>query len=414
MADKTIGGPSTSTSTPLITTTVIDPINDVLPLYSSTVGDARGISPYNAMVAPFVPTTIKTTDYTALPADFIPVDTTNGPVAITLPVTPPDRTRIAVKLIASSNANIVTLQAGGGSVFNKSGGSSSLTLTLLNQSIIVQYTTSSSLWYVQADNLPLSQLDARYQSSSTSVASVNGRVGTVVGLAENNTVIHLTGNEIIAGIKTFSASPVISQITDTNGNIALGMIATANAVNYLSTTNSATTGAVTIAPAGADTAIGLLVRSKGTGNIRITPGSDSTAAVKITNANNTAAAMTFDTSNIRLGINTGTPTSTFHNAGSMTVSRTAVADVSYTILGTDYLIAYTSLSAGRTITLPTAQLISGRTYIIKDETGTAGTNIITIATTTSQTIDGTPTKTITANYGSLKIYSNGTNWFTVS
>lgn len=192
------------------------------------------------------------------------------------------------------------------------------------------------------------------------------------------------------------------------------MVAVANAVNYLSTTNSATTGAVTVAPAGTDAAVGLVIRSKGTGDVRISPGSDSTTAVKITNANNTAAVMTLDTSNIRLGVNTSSPTSTFHNAGSMTINRTTVADTSYTILSTDYLIVYTSLSSGRTVTLPTALLISGRTYIIKDETGTAAANIITIATTASQTIDGTSTKAIATNYGSLKLYSNGTSWFTIS
>lgn len=50
----------------------------------------------------------------------------------------------------------------------------------------------------------------------SSVVSVNGRVGVVVGLAEQSDLtteitnsVHLTGPEIITGIKTFSATPVV-------------------------------------------------------------------------------------------------------------------------------------------------------------------------------------------------------------
>ena len=66
-----------------------------------------------------------------------------------------------------------------------------------------------------------------------------------------------------------------------------------------------------------------------------------------------------------------------------------------------------------TITLPTAQLRAGRSYTIKDESGAAATNNITVATEGSETIDGSATDTISDNYGSKTYYSDGTNWFTV-
>jgi hypothetical protein len=56
--------------------------------------------------------------------------------------------------------------------------------------------------------------------------------------------------------------------------------------------------------------------------------------------------------------------------------------------------------------------ITGREYVVKDETGSAGTNSITIATTGGQTIDGAATKVVNTNYGVTKVYSNGANWFT--
>jgi hypothetical protein len=89
--------------------------------------------------------------------------------------------------------------------------------------------------------------------------------------------------------------------------------------------------------------------------------------------------------------------------------RTVVADAAYAILITDYMVSYTSLTAGRTATLPTAVNVKGH---IKDESGGAAAHNITIATTSAQTIDGAATKAISANYGSLRVYSDGANWFT--
>lgn len=59
-----------------------------------------------------------------------------------------------------------------------------------------------------------------------------------------------------------------------------------------------------------------------------------------------------------------------------------------------------------TVTLPTAVGITGRIYTIKN----SGTGVITIATTSSQTIDGTTTKTLPVQYNSLTLVSNGSNW----
>ncbi len=110
------------------------------------------------------------------------------------------------------------------------------------------------------------------------------------------------------------------------------------------------------------------------------------------------------------GVANSSPLSTLDINGSIGVKRTTVADVSYAVTATDYIVAYTSLSTGRTVTLPTAVGIGNRIYIIIDETGTANTNNITVATTSSQTINGAATKVINSAFGSLKVYSNGANW----
>ena len=66
-----------------------------------------------------------------------------------------------------------------------------------------------------------------------------------------------------------------------------------------------------------------------------------------------------------------------------------------------------------TVTLPTAEVRKGRTYTVKDESGAAATNNVTIATEGSENIDGTATDVISDNYGSKTYYSDGTNWFEV-
>jgi hypothetical protein len=75
----------------------------------------------------------------------------------------------------------------------------------------------------------------------------------------------------------------------------------------------------------------------------------------------------------------------------------------YTIVNSDYTIDCTSGTF--TVTLPTAVGITGKMFIVKN----SGAGIITIATTSSQTIDGA--LTIVANqWDSFQLTSNGANW----
>lgn len=66
-----------------------------------------------------------------------------------------------------------------------------------------------------------------------------------------------------------------------------------------------------------------------------------------------------------------------------------------------------------TVTLPTAQVNKGRSYTIKDESGAAATNNITVATEGSENIDGSATDTIDTNYGGKAYYCDGSNWLTL-
>ncbi len=90
------------------------------------------------------------------------------------------------------------------------------------------------------------------------------------------------------------------------------------------------------------------------------------------------------------------------------INRTAVANTNATMAANHYLVAWTSLSAARTYTLGNAADYAGRHFILKDESGAAGANNISIV----GTINGTSNPTsINSNYGTYKFYSNGTAWF---
>jgi hypothetical protein len=145
-------------------------------LLNSAVANAGGVtsvngaSPTNGAVtlnvaqalSPVSVVTSSANPYSASSGSFVPVDVSGGSVTVRLPSAPADKTRVEVKLIAASGTNSVTISASGSDVFNKSGGSSSLSLSLLNQGVMLQYASSNAIWYVQSDDLTLSQLDGRY------------------------------------------------------------------------------------------------------------------------------------------------------------------------------------------------------------------------------------------------------------
>lgn len=85
----------------------------------------------------------------------------------------------------------------------------------------------------------------------------------------------------------------------------------------------------------------------------------------------------------------------------------------YTAKRNDYYIAVTDTAAPRTITLPPLDSIPPWVeYVVKDESGGAGVNNITIDADGAETIDGALTKVISTNYGVVRLIRSDTAWFT--
>lgn len=94
-------------------------------------------------------------------------------------------------------------------------------------------------------------------------------------------------------------------------------------------------------------------------------------------------------------------------------TRIAGLRVGYVAKTADYTLANTDLvcdvtSGSPTITLPTAGLGSGTMFIIKN----SGAGTVTLATTSSQTIDGAAPGTVAAG-GVIRLVSTGANWISV-
>jgi hypothetical protein len=105
-------------------------------------------------------------------------------------------------------------------------------------------------------------------------------------------------------------------------------------------------------------------------------------------------------------------------SGSMAMLKANFAATTTTAaLGTASIYACTDTTAARTLTISTSTIALGSTtnalqITVKDESGGAGTNNITI-TPESGTIDGQSSVVISADYGDIMMYSNGTNLFTI-
>jgi hypothetical protein len=125
-------------------------------------------------------------------------------------------------------------------------------------------------------------------------------------------------------------------------------------------------------------------------------------------------ALTLGTETITNQVSTGLLTASVIFAQSTILNRVSISS-SYQLNYSHYFVGVNTLAATSSITLslPNASgSISGRSYVIKDETGGAETNNIILNAISGNTIDGETSITIESPYASLNIYTDGsTKWF---
>jgi hypothetical protein len=82
------------------------------------------------------------------------------------------------------------------------------------------------------------------------------------------------------------------------------------------------------------------------------------------------------------------------------------------LLTTDYTVLGNATGGAISLTLPTAVGVSGQIYALKKIDSSA--NAVTVATTSSQTIDGQATYSLALQYQGIMVQSNGANWFLIA
>ena len=116
--------------------------------------------------------------------------------------------------------------------------------------------------------------------------------------------------------------------------------------------------------------------------------------------------------NAQIGIGTTSPTSSLDVRGSLSLNYRSFT-ASTTAASTDNNLIFSGTSAA-TVTLPDATGCAGRTYSIKNASTTNPLPVLTVATTSSQTIDGSTSWLLNDSREIITVISDGSNWNIIS
>ena len=129
----------------------------------------------------------------------------------------------------------------------------------------------------------------------------------------------------------------------------------------------------------------------------------------------------YTTSSVKIGAS-GTPAANLHVSGNYSTAaaylsggvrfrRCAVTD-HYTASAGDYFLGVDSAAGAISISLNATQFADGQTLVIKDETGNASTNSITLTAAIAQKIDVNQRSVIIESpFGAVSLYTDNNNWF---
>ena len=266
---------------------------------------------------------------------------------------------------------------------------------------------------------------AYYASTGTAVSGLTtgANVATALGVALN------------------AASGLVSK--DTNSNISVNNVNAATTTRVLGSAVSLTSASsfvqvitggsgtqfinlpdATTLPVGA----AFLINNNSTGTVQIRNNSSTAlynftagGAGLVTLKTNSTADGTWDIysylpSNVTWGTANLTATSTVASFSAVSTSGLSAGYVAktaaYTATSTDYTIAASASGGAFSVTLPTSVGITGKVYVVKKMDSTA--NVVTVATTSSQTIDGATTRALSLQYDGITVQADGANWIIIA
>ena len=131
----------------------------------------------------------------------------------------------------------------------------------------------------------------------------------------------------------------------------------------------------------------------------------------------TGGSTSFVLSGSRVGIETNSPTSNLHVAGTFSLPITVIDGVSNAIGSSHYTVLLNADSGNCAAQLPAASGIAGRIYVFKRIDSSH--NHVKVQSNGSQRIDGSAAKKINTNYGAMTVVAlsssvNGFGWGIIS
>lgn len=333
--------------------------------------------------------------------------------------------------INSGNATFTNANATNSTITNFSSGNVTITGGSENGVTYTNVTISSGNTTITNENVSYLNVSTNVRTQSlTGYLYGNANTGNVTasttipnsGLA--NSTIGLGNATLTLGSTTSS----VGNLTLANANITSVAVTFPN--SYLAN-SSVTLGNTTVSLGGTASSIGNLTLA----NVTITSGSANSVTVSngtFSNANITSVAATFPNSYLSnstatLGNATITLGSTTSTVGNLTLNNVTInggtisniaiggaittKTANYTATSSDETILGNASTGNITITLPTAVGATGKTYIVKKIDSSA--NVVIVATTSSQTIDGVTTRNVVSQYDSVQVQTDGANWFII-
>jgi hypothetical protein len=399
-------GNVTSTGT-VAAPTINDNGNRVITSVTPTAGTAINISSVTT-TGPSASFTVNNLGVTALTgAATIKVSASTGSITITdvgvTAIQPGTGITVTANTgsVTVTNAGVLTFNGSTGNVF----GVGSLTGTA-NQITASASTGAVTLSLPQSiattSNVTFGNITANNVTDNANrvVTSVTPTAGTAINISSLTSTgpstaftINNLGVTSLTGSTYLNVSQSTGSVTLTNLGVQT-ITGTANQV-----TASASTGAVTLSlPQSIGTTSNVQFGTIGGTTVTATAGASITGGT-VTIGPGTAGTM----NNVAIG---GTTATTAKVTG-LTVGYASVTTTPFTATADTYIIGV-NRAGPVAITLPAGS--AGRVIIVKDESGNASVNNITI-TPASGTIDGQASLVISANYAAYSLYSSGSNWF---
>ncbi len=368
-------------------------------------------------------TPVKTANYTAAVDEIVRCNTAGGGFTVTLPTAVGNASRF-ITVLNVGNAGGILVDTTGGQTIN-----GNATTAIAEGHGVVTVMSDGANWQI-VDRILTQAVPGASDSDPTSVdVSVNAGVSDDFSRADHVHDISLAAivairTVSVSAIKTGAYSAVIDELVrcnPTGGGFTVTLptavgnsgrkVAVVNVNSSPNTITIATTGGQTINGAGSAS----ISESRGA----VVLMSDGANWFKLAIVNN-AVPSTSNPASVGTALSAGTSTDYaradhVHDIGAAAVAAvravpvTAIKTSGYTA-AIDELVRCNTTSGGFAVTLPTAVGNDGRGITIKKVVSHA--NAVTINTTSSQTIDGAASGSITITdvLGTITVISDGANW----